>query len=163
MNTKILGAAGEHYVMSRLLRQGHVAALAPEGAPGIDILISDPRGQSLCAVQVKSARNVGKSGWQMDQKHETFGSNRLFYVFLNFTGSDSQMPESWIVPSLVVAEHVRTTHQAWLKQGIDEARSRKDGPKRSFHIECTRPPLEPYRAGWLTKYREAWEQLQLLG
>ena len=157
----MLGAAGEHYVMSRLLRQGHIAALAPEGAPGMDILVSDPAGQSLCAVQVKAARNVGKGGWQMDQKHETFDSDRLFYVFLNFTGSDAEMPECWIVPSVVVAVHVRTTHQAWLKQGVEEGLSRKDSPKRSFHVECTRPPLELYRAGWLTEYREAWELLRL--
>ena len=37
----LLGAAGEHYVLSQLLRRGYIAALAPQGVPNADIVITD--------------------------------------------------------------------------------------------------------------------------
>lgn len=40
----VLGAAGEHYVMSVLLRHGFIAALAPVGVPNTDIIVSDDIG-----------------------------------------------------------------------------------------------------------------------
>jgi hypothetical protein len=40
-DTSLLGAAGEHFVMSELLRRGYIAALAPRGAPNADIVVTD--------------------------------------------------------------------------------------------------------------------------
>ncbi len=50
----LLGAAGEHYVMSLLLRHGFIAALAPVGVPNCDIVVTDDIGDRLWAVQIKS-------------------------------------------------------------------------------------------------------------
>jgi hypothetical protein len=54
-NTTLTGAAGEHYVMYRLLKLGHLAGLTPTGAKGVDILISDADGAHLAAIQVKTS------------------------------------------------------------------------------------------------------------
>ena len=37
----LLGAAGEHHVMAELLRPGYIAALAPQGVPNADIVVTD--------------------------------------------------------------------------------------------------------------------------
>lgn len=49
--TSLIGAAGEHYVMAELLRRGFIAALAPQGVPNMDIVVTDATGAQLCAVQ----------------------------------------------------------------------------------------------------------------
>ena len=36
----LVGAAGEYYVLSQLLRRGWIAAPAPDGAPNMDILVT---------------------------------------------------------------------------------------------------------------------------
>ena len=62
----LLGAAGEYYVMSQLLRRGFIAALAPVGVPNADIIVTDDLGDRLCAIQVKSRRDIGADGgWHM--------------------------------------------------------------------------------------------------
>lgn len=41
--TSLASAAGEHFVMSELLRRDLTAALAPAGVPNCDIGVTDPR------------------------------------------------------------------------------------------------------------------------
>ena len=41
ISSTIIGAAGEYHVLSQLLRRGWIAALAPDGAPNMDILVTD--------------------------------------------------------------------------------------------------------------------------
>src|SRR3546814_5267743 len=43
--TSLTGAAGEHFVMSELLRRGMIAALAPAGVPNCDIVVTDDIGE----------------------------------------------------------------------------------------------------------------------
>lgn len=79
----LLGAAGEHYVMSLLLRQGFITALVPVGVPNCDIIVMDDMGDQLCAVQVKTHVDKGSDGgWHMSKKYESVNSPRLFYTFL---------------------------------------------------------------------------------
>ena len=94
INTAILGAAGEHYVMCQLLRRGMIAALAPAGVPDADIIVSNRLGSSLAAVQVKTRRNVGKGGWVLKAKHETMKRHLLF------------------LPSSISARHLRMRRSA---------------------------------------------------
>lgn len=49
-HSSLLGAAGEHYVMSQLLRRGFIAALAPVGVPSADIVVTDDIGDRVCAI-----------------------------------------------------------------------------------------------------------------
>ena len=62
----IVGAAGEYHVLSQLLRRGWIAALAPDGTPNMDILVTDENSDKLCAIQVKTRRDTGGDrGWSM--------------------------------------------------------------------------------------------------
>ena len=78
-NTALLGAAGEHFIVCQLLRRGYIAALAPQGVPNTDIVVTDIEGHRLCTIQVKSRRDIGSDGgWHMRPKHEGLVSDRLF-------------------------------------------------------------------------------------
>lgn len=155
--THLTGAAGEHYVMYRLLRLGYIAALAPRGAEGIDILISDQSGARLAAVQVKTASERVTTKWQLTDKAERLASPTLFYCFVSPGEVASDGPTCWIVPSSVVAEHVRLSHQAWLAGKPLHGNQRKDQARRHMHFACE--PFDKYGDGWMDPYREAWGQL----
>lgn len=159
-NTTTTGAAGEHYVMYRLLKLGHLAALTPTGAKGVDILVSDERGDHLAALQIKTSGNEVTVGWRMDQKHELLRSPRLFYCFIDPGPKQSVAPTCWIVPSAVVADHVAVTHRAWLAGTPNHGLSRKDGPGRKMHLKCSNPAIEEYPVGWMNQYLEAWHLLR---
>ena len=51
---KLTGTAGEHYVAFKLSSLGYVAALAREGSPTVDILVSNLEGSKTLAIQVKT-------------------------------------------------------------------------------------------------------------
>lgn len=77
LSTAVTGAAGEHFVMFRLLSEGYIAALAPKGVEGVDILICDALGSHLAAVQVKTAGETVTNKWQLNKKAETITSPTL--------------------------------------------------------------------------------------
>jgi len=158
----MLGAAGEHYVMCQLLRRGYIAALAPAGVPNADIIVTDEIGDRLCAVQVKSRVDKGvDGGWHMKAKHESIVSETLFYAFVDFGTDLTSAPVSFIVPSAIVAEVVRHSHQLWLSLPGQRGQQRKDGELRRFLPDYDRVKLPFGRGpGWLNQYREQW---QLLG
>ncbi|HEY8065135.1 MAG TPA: hypothetical protein VIF40_10480, partial [Methylosinus sp.] len=73
--SSLLGAAGEYHVISELLRRGYIAALAPQGVPNADIVVTDVEGARLCSIQVKTRRDIGSDGgWHMKAKHEDIRS-----------------------------------------------------------------------------------------
>jgi hypothetical protein len=153
-NSAILGAAGEHYVMSRLLMRGMIAALAPVNAPNADIVVTNKIGDRLCAIQVK-ARKQPRQGWLMNAKHEGLVSPRLFYCFVDFSEA---APACWVVPSAVAAEAISTAHKAWLKTPGKKGRPHNPTPMRYFadHYDL----LKNYPFGWLDKYRDGWDLLE---
>lgn len=157
----VLGAAGEHYVMSVLLRHGFIAALAPVGVPNCDIVVTDDIGDRLCAIQVKTRVEKGSDGgWHMSEKHETISSPGLFYVFLDFGRTLTDPPTSYVVPSAVVADVVARSHATWLSQPGKRGQERKDGKLRRFMPDYTRVGLDIGAGrGWLNQYRENWTQL----
>lgn len=157
----VLGAAGEHYVMSVLLRHGFIAALAPIGVPNCDIVVTDDIGDRLCAIQVKTRVEKGSDGgWHMNVKHETISSPGLFYVFLDFGSTLTDPPTSYVVPSSIVADVVTRSHSTWLSQPGKLGRTRKDGKLRRFMPDYTKVGLDIGAGpGWLNQYRENWTQL----
>ena len=97
--SSLVGAAGEYFVMSQLLRRGLIAALAPVGVPNCDIVVTDEIGDRLCAVQVKTRNNTGADGgWHMGKKHESLTSPSLFYCFST---------ASWILELAKMQAHLR--------------------------------------------------------
>lgn len=163
--TALLGAAGEHFIMCELLRRGYIAALAPQGVPNTDIVVTDLTGHRLCTIQVKSRRDIGADGgWHMGPKHERIIGDRLFYCFVDFGKTPKDRPSVFVMPSSVVAEVISVSHKAWLSVPGAKGQKRNDSKmrrlmpdyKKSYH-----PNPTPYPLGWMDQYRDAWHLLGL--
>ncbi len=154
VNSTVLGAAGEHYVMCQLLRRGMIAALAPAGVPDADIIVSNRLGSSLAAVQVKTRRRGGtKGGWVMKAKHEGIRRPLLLYAFVDFGKTMEAIPECWVMPSEAVADAVQESHAAWLAMpGMDH----KDSDMRGLSHDYSKFGIGR-SIGWLDPYRGAWD------
>lgn len=163
--TSLLGAAGEYYVMAELLRRGYIAALAPQGVPNADIVVTDIEGSRLCSIQVKTRRAIGSDGgWHMKKKHESIRSARLYYCFVDFGKSPNDRPSVHILPSDRVGEVLEASHQRWLTTPGKKGQARKDGDMRRLLPDYTRifgVTSNPYPMGWLDQYRDAWHLLGL--
>lgn len=159
-NTSLTGAAGEHYVMSQLLRRGFIAALAPAGVPNCDIVVTDKIGDRLCAIQVKTRASAGADGgWHMSKKHETLVSSSLFYCFVDFSFGEATLPKTFVVPAPVVGEVLAKSHIQWLTQPGRGGRQRKDTDMRRFLPSYEHLDLAGFSRGWLDRYSESWSQL----
>lgn len=158
--TSLTGAAGEHFVMSELLRRGYIAALAPAGVPNCDIVVTNDIGDRLSAIQVKTRNNTGADGgWHMGIKHESLISPTLFYCFVDFVMGKECGPFTYVVPAAVVAKALAETHQAWIAQPGKKGQQRKDGDMRRFLPGYAHLEMGCYEPGWLEPYREAWHLL----
>jgi hypothetical protein len=154
-DTTITGAAGEHYVMYRLLQRGLIAALAPTGVPKADIVVTDDIGDKLCAVQVKTRSKPGPDrGWHMSQKHEEIDSPNIYYCFV---AMEHDPPKCWIVPSRIVATVLKVWHQKWLSEPGQNGRAHNDTSMRRFREAYA---LAEYPLGWLDAYYQKWDQLK---
>jgi len=171
ISSTIVGAAGEYHVLSQLLRRGWIAALAPDGAPNMDILVTDENNEKLCAIQVKTRRDIGSDkGWHMKPKHETMVADDLFYVFVDVGRQPSDPTVSYILPSSVVAGCIKDSHRVWLDTPGKGGRPHKDSNVRRLlpdysnikpNTEAGRTTMDQYRLGWLEPYRENWSILGL--
>lgn len=171
INSTLIGAAGEYHVLSQLLRRGWIAALAPEGAPNMDILVTDENNEKLCAIQVKTRRDIGSDrGWHMKPRHESIVVDDLFYVFVDVGKRSSAPTVSYILRSSVVANCIRRCHRVWLDTPGRGGRQRKDSDVRRLlpdhsHIKPVTEEgasvIKQYGAGWLEPYRENWSILGL--
>ena len=171
ISSAIVGAAGEYHVLSQLLRRGWIAALAPDGAPNMDILVTDEGNNRLCAIQVKTRRDVGHDkGWHMKPRHESIIVRDLFYVFVDVGKQPSDPTTCYVLPSKVVADCIRRCHQVWLDTPGRGGRPHKDSnvrrllPDYSFInpvSEEGKAIIDQYRSGWLANYCDNWSILGL--
>ena len=171
ISSTIVGAAGEYHVLSQLLRRGWIAALAPDGVPNMDILVTDEKNHKLCAIQVKTRRDIGHDkGWHMKPKHEVMIVEDLFYVFVDVGKKPSDPTICYVLSSKVVANCIRLCHQVWLDTPGRGGRPHKNSnvrrllPDYSFInpvSEAGKAIIDQYRSGWLAHYRENWRILGL--
>lgn len=164
----LTGAAGEEYVLYQLLRRGWIAALAPKGVPNADIIVTDIDGNRQCAIQVKTRRDIGSDkGWHMRKKHEDIVSDTLFYVFVDLGKLETDHPVVFIIPSGVVANILKESHQLWLDMpGKNGAKHNDTDMRRLLPDYARRRQLQPtlmqkFGPGWMEQYRENWEMLKL--
>lgn len=159
-NATLTGAAGEHHVLSELLRNGYVAGLAPVGTKDIDIVVVNEDGSRFASIQVKTRRGAKDGGWPMRKKHESITNDRIFYAFVDFqTRKKDARPLVFVIPSKVVAKTIAEEHRQYLlkpgKGGIKPKSSdmRNLWPHYKHWKECP--------ANWLDKYKDAWGSLGL--
>jgi hypothetical protein len=130
------------------------ACLAPQGAPGVDIVVTDSEGDSMCTIQVKSRRGAELGSWTMGKKSESLSNDRLVYCFVRF-GESVQRPDVYIVPSNVVAQYAKISHQVWLvTPGLNGA-MHNDNSIRKFDLKPAKY-LNAYQLGWADKFKENW-------
>jgi hypothetical protein len=110
---QLVGAAGEHLVLSRLLNLGFLAAPAPRGTRKIDILVNHLDNKPTCLLQVKTRTGIdADQGWHMGVKHETMKDKDMFYCFVALGDIQSNV---YIIPASKVAKVVTESHATWLK------------------------------------------------
>lgn len=163
----IIGSAGEHYAMSELLQQGFIAALAPEGVPNIDILVSAYDGSKQFAVQVKtrSVRVAKNPSWQLQAKHEEITEANLLYFFVDLGCRPEERPSLFIVPSKKVATAISKSHKQWLSGKKKNGETRKDTSMRAIRDDYSSvwagsPLPDDLQLGWLEAHRNAWSHCE---
>ena len=163
----LVGAAGEHHVMSQLLRRGFIAALAPTGVPNADIIVTDEIGDRLCAIQVKTRNEKGSDGgWHMKRKHEDLASERLFYAFVDLGREDDldAQVSCFLIPSAIVADVLRRSHALWLSTPGKAGQARKDSEFRRLLPDYDKMGLAiGCGPGWLDRYRNRWDLITQAG
>ena len=150
----LTGAAGEHYVLYKLFKEGILAGQPPNGVADVDLLVLDEDANIVTNLQVKTTR--GTPGWMMKEKHEKLVSDRLFYVFVDL---GSEPPECFIVPSEIVAKHCAVTHKTWLAKPKKDGKPRKDTSMRRIEPNLSFE-VPGFPRGWMDQYKDAWSLLK---
>ena len=168
-HTTLTGAAGEHFVMYRLLRMGYIAALAPVGVPNVDIIVTDIEGNRAAAIQVKTRNKKGSDGgWHMSLKHEEIVAKSIFYCFVELDDDPTVPSVVYVMPSKVVAAALRETYQVWLSLPGKAGRTHIDSkmrrlvPDYSRTIKLKHLAINSRSAGWMEEYRERWDLIGLV-
>ena len=147
----LVGAAGEHLVLSRLLTRGLLASPAPRGVRKVDILVNSLSGPEAFLVQVKTTTMGVHQGWQMNAQHEEIRESNLFYCFVDLK---PEHPTVHVVPSEVVADVLTLDHQSWLDNPGRDGQQHK-----STNMRKLRPGCVGQEPDWLDEYLEAWQLL----
>lgn len=145
----LVGAAGEHLVLSRLLSRGLLASAAPRGTEKVDIIVSDKVGKSSFRIQVKTTEGSLRNGWFLNAKHETQSEHDLYFCFVLLRPID---PQIFVVPSSVVASAIVADHQHWLDKP-----SRSGEPHKNSDMRRIRSHMPLMADGWLEDFWENWD------
>lgn len=149
----LIGPAGEHLVLSRLLSRGFLAAPAPRGARKADILVNFLDGGQPLLVQVKTTMTGATNGWFLSEKHEDIRDSDLFYCFVDFK---PELPEVYVMQASLVADHVKNGHAHWMATPGKNGQAHNPTSTRRMDNKAQH---DGRAAGWMETYREAWEQL----
>jgi hypothetical protein len=155
VDSMLIGAAGEHYVISQLLLQGIHAGLAPVGTKAIDVLAMSESGEIQCQIQVKTAR--GRRNWHMGVKHKALDSDSALYAFVAFLPDSTEV---FLIPGQKVGEVVREAHRIWLDTPGKMGQEHNDNKMRMLHYEFKSLEIPCAPNGWMDEYRDAWHLLQ---
>ena len=105
--------------------------MAPDGAPNMDILVTDETINDCVLFKLKTRRDIGHDkGWHMKPKHEDMIVDDIFYVFVDVGKQPSDRTTCYILPSKVVADCIRLCHQVWLDTLGHGGRPHKDSNVR---------------------------------
>jgi hypothetical protein len=125
---------------------GFIASVTLKNSKGVDILVTNETASKSVAIQVKT--NQGDdTKWLLNKKAEMSASPNFFYVFVRLKDKTSQ-PEFHIVPSTVIAEETKSSHQKWLATPGKRGQKHNDSSMRVF-------------VDSVGKYRGKWDLLGL--
>jgi hypothetical protein len=158
----LVGPAGEHFVLFRLYKHGMLASLSPPGSPTVDVLVLAHDESVIATLQVKT-RTGAHMGWQMSEKHEDISAPRYYYAFVDLDVPEGHLPVTYIIPSKVVADVVKQSHQIWIEIPGRGGRPHRRNPVRQVLPAYGLHMPDEYQPGWMDKYRERWDLLQAAG
>ena len=129
-NTNVsTGNAGEYFVAGELERHGFTVAVPMSNVKDFDILAIDRSTFKQFAIQVKTTGYRQKK-WTLSKKNEDLQGNNIIYFFVSLNKMD--VPEYHIVPSKIVAETIKRSHQEWLSTPGKHGQPHNDNTIRSF-------------------------------
>lgn len=143
----LIGDAGEYVVMSELLKQGVVAALAPRNTPWFDILAT--KGEKTVRIRVKT-KTAGYDGWQWNIRKDgsVFGNLHTdddFVVMVNL-GPVGALNECFIVPTATVDRWLKEDFDDWLSRPGTRGQPRDpDNKRRVYRWSKYSNKIEQYR------------------
>lgn len=151
----LIGAAGEHLVLSRLLARGILASLSPFNAYKADILVNPTDGRSACYIQVKTTTKVNKSEWQVSEKDLDNDDSNMFYCFVELNSVPQKV---FVIPARKVSQVLRESDRAYMATPMRDGSKRKKHVyrmlKNNFIVKVKSAP-----PGWMDEYLEYWEVL----
>jgi hypothetical protein len=147
----LIGPAGEHLVLSRLLSAGFLAAPAPRGARKVDILVNFIDGGEPFMIQVKSTMTGARNGWWLSEKHEDLRQGDLFYCFVDFLPAQ---PDVYVLPAVLVADHVKKGHANWLATPGKDGGQHNDVSARRIDNKAQ---WDGRPEGWMGEFKERWD------
>jgi hypothetical protein len=155
-DTQLVGAAGEHLVLSRLLNLGYLAAQAPRGTRKVDVLVNHLDNKAPCLIQVKTRTGTdADQGWHMGVKHEDMREPDMFYCFVALGEVQSNV---YVIPANKVADAVKESHATWLQTpGVKGQQHNHTDLRRIRNKYGTNLKSAP--DGWMDEYLENWELL----
>jgi len=157
LDMALIGAAGEHLVLSRLSSRGLLASQAPRGTRKADVLVNPLDGGQPRLIQVKTRSRVAKTpSWAMSEKNEFLSEKDLFYCFVDISKTH---PDVHVIPSILVAEILRDDHSTWLAAPGKNGEAHNDNSMRRLTNDY-KGRLKSAPEGWLKKYLEAWDLLE---
>ena len=179
--TSIIGASGEHLVLSHLLKLNFVAGLAPYNTKDYDIIVASDSESNPKNIQVKTSLypekqdDMSKLYWILKEKHETKIKNLLFcFVYVSQESNDYKI---FVLDSKIVSYLTTISHNIWLKLPGPKGNKHKNTNMRKlasdYFLEITAKHncenledyltpgeikfLEKYRHGWLDEYENNWQ------
>jgi hypothetical protein len=163
----LIGAAGEHLVLSNILKRGIIANQTPKNTEGFDILTLNVDGTPSPPIQVKTTMN--KNGWIMEEKHEIPIENLIFcFVYLENNHNSSEI---FVIDSKKVAYIIKNHHKIWLKlpgrngQPHNPTKMRKlfrnpfGRMRNNFEDYLTEEDLNfinEHSNGWIDQHKDTW-------
>ena len=126
----LAGVAGEYFVAAELSRRGYIASISLRNTRGIDILATNAQASRSVTVQCKTSQS--RRVWMLSDKCEAFIAESHFYVFVALAGP-LERPRFHVVPSAIVAKHVRDDHTQWMATPGRRGQAHVDNPVRNFH------------------------------
>ena len=171
----VIGAAGEHLVLSNLLRLNYIAGKAPDNTKDYDLVVLNTDGTTSFPIQVKTTIDKKKS-WILSEKHEKPIKN-LIYCFV-YIESKSSFSEIFIIDADTVAKAVKTSHSIWLKLPGLKGQKHQEGSMRMFMRDYSsisglknnnqsdylddndQKFISDFSEGWLDKYKDNWSLIK---
>ena len=103
----------------------------------------------------------------MKAKHENLLAERMFYVFVDVGRDEDSSVSFFVMPSQVVAQACKVSHEIWLQTPGVRGRPHGDSEMRRLLPKYARNDrmklsklqnafMDSHDDGWMEQYRNAW-------